>query len=340
MVLVTGGTGLVGIHLLIELTAKTENTVRAIYRKKSKIIKAQKVFLEANPYQNAFLSWEKIEWVKGDINDIPSLEEAFAGITEVYHCAGYITFDTSKFSILKKINIEGTANMVNLALDHKVEKFCHVSSIATLNLNVGEKVFTEDSHWNSETNNSVYAISKFGGEMEVMRAIQEGLNAVIVNPGVIFGEGFYKSGSGIIFKRVAKGIPYYTKGITGYIGVKDVVEIMNLLMKQSIFGERYILVAENLPAKKVIDTIAAELKVTLPKKEISKIWVTLFAYWEILKSKLTNKKPQISLQMVDNLYEISIYNSDKIKSTLNYTFEPIDTVIKRVAKHYSSSERN
>ena len=340
MILVTGGTGLVGIHLLIELTANTENSIRAIYRKKSKITKAQKIFLQANPYQNAFLSWEKIEWIKGDITDIPSLDVAFKGITEIYHCAGFISFDPSKFNKLKKINIEGTANMVNLALDYKVEKFCHVSSIATLNLKVGEKEFNEDSHWNSEADNSVYAISKFGAEMEVMRAIQEGLNAVIINPGVVLGEGFYNSGSGIIFKRIAKGIPYYTEGATGYIGVRDVIKIMCLLMKKAAFGERFLLVAENLSNKEIIDNIAAELEVNPPEKTIGKFWVKLFAYWELVKSRFSKKPPRISLEIVDSLYEKSIYSNNKITKWLNYTFEPMDVVIKKIAKHYSSTERN
>ncbi|WP_050813320.1 NAD-dependent epimerase/dehydratase family protein [Aquimarina agarivorans] len=212
MILVTGGTGLVGIHLLMELSKNNNLPIRAIYRTLFKKSQAEQVFKTCNPNADFLTHWKRIEWVKADITEIPSLQKAFEGITEVYHCAGFISWNVSDFEKLKKVNIEGTANMVNFSLTEKVEKFCHVSSIATLNLNPGESVFTEASNWNAETDNSVYALSKFGAEMEVQRGIQEGLTAVIVNPGVIIGPSFFESGSGELFKKVKKEYPFIRLG--------------------------------------------------------------------------------------------------------------------------------
>ena len=339
MILVTGATGLLGIHLLMELSEKTHIPIKAIYRTETKKNKAKHVFYNYNPYSDTAKKWHQIIWIKADITDIPSLELAFKDVSQVYHCAGYVTFNRKKFDLLKKINIEGTANMVNMALSKNITKFCHVSSVAALNINLGEDSFNENSLWNSELNNSGYAISKFGGEMEVWRGIQEGLNAVIVNPGVIIGSGFFSKGSSKIFSTVHKGIPFYTSGGTGYVSVTDCVQIMQTLMVKSIFNERFILVGKNTTHKKVIDSIAHHLNVNTPKKRIDKKWVTLVAKIQFGLSYITKLRPSIPLDIVDSLFEVSIYENTKIKNTLNWHFEKLDVTLKQVALDYSSSNR-
>ena len=239
MILVTGGTGLVGAHLLLHLT-EFEEKVSAIYRNESKIELTKKLFSEAN--KSSF--FDKIVWIEADILDIPSLEKAFVGVDFVYHCAALITFDPNDEDKLRKTNIEGTANIVNLCIDFKVKKLCHVSSIAALgDLKEHDKEITEETEWNPEVFHSDYAISKHGAEMEVWRGFQEGLDVVIVNPGVIFGSMIWKDGSGAFFTKIKKGFPFYSKGSTGYIGVNDVVKTMVLLMKSDISGERFALIS-------------------------------------------------------------------------------------------------
>ena len=165
-------------------------------------------------------------------------------IDYVYHCAALISFDTKDYYKLRKINIEGTANIVNLCITHKVKKLCYVSSIAALGNTLDQSIITEETHWNTEADNSVYAISKYGAEIEVWRGAQEGLNSVIVNPGVILGPGFWHSGSGVLFKKVYKGLSHYVTGTTGYVDVIDVVEIMTQLIHSDINNQRYIIVSE------------------------------------------------------------------------------------------------
>ena len=244
MILVTGGTGLVGSHLLYKLTSQGKN-VRAIYRNEVTKESVSEVFALFTTDVSILLN--KIEWVKADLNDLPALSNAFANVTLVYHCAAYISFDPKDYLLLRKVNIEGTANIVNLCIKNNVKKLCYVSSIAALGKELHHKKITEETYWNPETaNNSVYGITKYGAEMEVWRGTQEGVPAVIVNPGIILGSGYWNQGSGTLFKMVKKGVAYKTTGKTGFVDVLDVVDVMVTLMESIIINERYILVAENV----------------------------------------------------------------------------------------------
>ena len=206
MILVTGATGLVGSHLLVQLLQENE-AVKALYRSKEQIEKVKNVFA----FKNQTVLFDKINWVKGDITDIPTLEIAFEHVTHVYHCAALISFDPSDEAALRKINIEGTANVVNCCIAFGIKKLCHVSSIAALGSPKDHEVtINEQSEWNPEELHSDYAITKYGAEMEVWRGQQEGLKVLIVNPGVIFGPCFWNQGSGAFFTTVKKGIPFFT----------------------------------------------------------------------------------------------------------------------------------
>ena len=271
MILVTGATGLVGSYLLVKLLQKDEE-VKALFRSEKQIEKVKNVF--AFHHQTAL--FDKINWVKGDITDIPSLEIAFENVTHVYHCAALISFDTSDEDELRKINIEGTANVVNCCIDFGIKKLCHVSSIAALgNPKEHETTITEETEWNPEELHSDYAITKYGAEMEVWRGHQEGLEVVIVNPGVIFGYGFPKQGSDIIVQSVKKGLSFYTKGSIGIVAVEDVTNCMFQLMKSTISGERYILVGENVILKNFITYLATLLNIKPPTIYASKTMTSI-----------------------------------------------------------------
>jgi len=267
MILVTGGTGLVGAHLLYKLVNENKK-VRAIYRNKKKFDTVKRIFSYYTT--NTEVLFNSIEWHEANLNNIPALDDAFKGITEVYHCAAFVSFEPDKFKLLKKTNIEGTANIVNLCLSHTIKKLCYVSSIAAIGSTINNKPITEETEWQTEKDNSVYAITKYGAEMEVWRGTQEGLDAVIVNPGIIIGPGIWKYGSGSLITKVYRGLPFYSKGITGYVGVNDVVSAMVSLMQSNIKNERFILVAENLSFEAFTKTVAKYLNVKPPKKEATK----------------------------------------------------------------------
>lgn len=328
MILVTGGTGLVGAHLLLHLIDNGEK-VRALYRDSSKIALTKSLF---NRYQKDAL-FNQIEWFLGDITDIPSLEIAFQNIQQVYHCAALISFDRKDEDRLRKTNIEGTANMVNLSIANQVKKFCFVSSVAALgDLKEHETQITETTEWNSEKHHSDYAISKYGAEVEIWRGQQEGLQTVIVNPGVILGPGFWNHGSGAIFTAIANHLPFYTKGSTGFVAVTDVVAIMYLLMKSDANGERFTVVAGNYVFQDILNSIADALKVKRPQTHL-KPWMTAFL-WRIdwIAAMVFRTKRKLFKEISEALHTTELYSNVKLVSTLHFQFKDMTEYISEVIR--------
>lgn len=324
MILVTGGTGLVGAHLLCALVQE-EKKIRAIYRSKSSIVKTKQLL------DNSHLShlWNVIEWMEADVTDVPQLTKAFEGITQVYHCAAMVSFQVKDFDMMSKINIEGTANMVNLALDFGIEKFCHVSSIATLDeINKTTQHFDETSEWNPNKKHSDYAITKNGAEIEVWRGIQEGLPAVIINPAVILGDGFPDQGSGVIKKQIEKGMPFYTDGLMPIIGVHDVINAMLFLTKYAHFGKRFVLVSENKPIQDVFSAYAKQLHKKPPHINISKKTLHFAAIVDgILTALIPNKKRSLTHDLVQTSFSKDRYDSSKYLTLSNQSFQTLEQIL-------------
>ncbi|WP_438966567.1 NAD-dependent epimerase/dehydratase family protein [Flavobacterium sp.] len=330
MILVTGATGLVGSHLLISLLQEN-NSVKALYRNSKNIDKVKNVFA----YKNQLNLFDKINWIEGDITDIPSLNIAFENITIVYHCAALISFDPKDEEKLRKVNIEGTANIVNCCIDFGVKKLCHVSSIAALgDTKEGETTITEETDWNPEKLHGDYAISKYGAEMEVWRGFQEGLEVVIVNPGVIFGYGFPEQGSSVIFNSVKKGLSFYTKGKTGIIAVEDVVNCMMQLMQKNVNGQQYTLVAENPTLETILFTIADGLKAKRPSIYANKSLTRIAWRLDWFLSKITRKKRTFTRATSKSSHSVDIYDNSKIITELNYSFLDIKSYLTTLSKEY------
>lgn len=339
MILVTGGTGLVGSHLLLELTKAGKKT-RAIYRSRNKLADVKKVFSYYMPKKEAEFLFETIEWIQADITDIPSLDSAFSEVTTVYHCAALISFNEKNAKKMRSINIEGTANIVNTCLKYKVEKLCYVSSIATLDLAIGEKEIHENFTWYPEKDHNDYAISKHGGEIEVWRGTQEGLSAIIVNPGVIIGPGFWNNGSGKIFTRIQNGLNYSFPKITGFVGVQDVVKAMFTLMDSAIENEQFLLVSENRSFRDILDLVAKSLHKKAPEKKL-KPWMIFIGWiYQSISSKLWGARKILSRSDAKSLFEQTYYSSEKIKSAINFTFTPIDKIIEETGTLFLKEHSN
>lgn len=331
MILVTGGTGLVGSHLLFELVNSNQK-VRAIYRNKEKLQTVKKVFSYFT--EDATSLFNKIEWMEANILDIPALTEAFKDITFVYHSAALISFDPKDYHKLRKTNIEGTANIVNLCIAKNIKKLCYVSSISTLGNNEDSSLIDEETFWNPEANNSVYGITKYGAEMEVWRGTQEGLDVVIVNPGIIIGAGFWNSGSGLLFKKVHNKLPYYVTGTSGYVDIKDVVQCMLQLMKSNITNERFVIIAKNLSFKKITEITAKHLKTKAPKKRITPLMLEIGWRADWLKSFLTRKPRRLTKQNVATALTITDYDNKKIIKAIDFKFLPIEKSIETVSEQF------
>ncbi|MFV7234080.1 NAD-dependent epimerase/dehydratase family protein [Flavobacterium sp. ZB4R12] len=327
MILVTGGTGLVGAHVLLHLIESGEN-VRAIYRNTKSIEKTKNLF---SLYRKLDL-FDTIEWIQADITDIPALENAFEGINYVYHCAALISFDPKDEDLIRKINIEGTANIVNFCIANTIKKLCFVSSTAALgDLASHEKVVTEETEWNPEKPHSDYAISKYGAEMEIWRGQQEGLEVIILNPGVIIGPGFWEQGSGQLFAKVKKGLLFYTLGSTGFVAVPDVVRIAAQLMKSEIHNERFTLIAKNIVFRDILNSIADSLLAKRPTIHAKPLFMEISWRIDWILSNVFMQKRQLTSATAKASYSKNEYSNEKITTVLNTEFSNIHQYIKEIS---------
>ena len=328
MILVTGGTGLVGSHLLYHLCLQNV-AIRAIYRTKSSLENVKKVFRYYTEDENLF---SKIEWYQADITDVPKMIPAFSDVKHVYHCAAFISFNPKDYRKMRKVNIHGTAIIVNLCIAAKIEKLCFVSSIAAVGDSLKGKIVTEENEWNKELDNSGYSITKFGAEMEVWRASQEGVDVVVVNPGVILGSGFWNSGSGKLFSQVNNGFRFYTEGVTGFVSVQDVVKPMILLMNSPVKNERFILISENKSFKEIFFLIADTLGKSRPSIKIKPWQTNLFWRFAWCVSKIARKEPLLSKYSARSAHSVAEYSSEKIQKKINYQFEDLEKSVQRISK--------
>jgi len=331
MILVTGGTGLVGAHLLYRLVSENEK-VRAIYRNERKIENTKSVFSYYTEDYNTLFN--AIEWIQAELLDVPALSESFIDVTKVYHCAAFVSFEPDKYRLLRKTNIEGTANIVNLCISNNIEKLCYVSSIATLGNTLNNEFISEETNWNPEDDNSVYAITKYGAEMEVWRGTQEGLDAVIVNPGVILGAGIWHYGTGNLFKKAQKGLKHYTSGTVGLVSVDDVISVMIKLMNSNIINQRFVLVAENWTYKDFLQALAKAVNAKPPKKLSSNSLLNIAWKLDWLKHKITGKRRQLTKHIAKSLTTETYYTSDKIKTALDYKFKAVNKTIVAIGNHF------
>ncbi|MBA3706222.1 MAG: NAD-dependent epimerase/dehydratase family protein [Bacteroidetes bacterium] len=330
MILVTGGTGLVGTHLLFDLT-RLGKKVRALKRSSSNIANVKKVFSYYTPHAEDLL--KNIEWVNADLLDIYTLLDAMEGITEVYHCAAIVSFDPQEEIEMMRINIEGTTNMVNAALEKGIKKFCHMSSIAALGRAEHDVLTTEETYWKSSPENSNYSISKYGAEREVWRAAEEGLNVIIVNPSLIIGGGNWQQSSSNMFSKAYKGIKFYTNGGTGLIDVRDVSTLMIKLMENPINNERFLLIARNSTFKNYFDLIHEAFGNSKPSIKVGE-FLSGFAWRaEKIKSMLTGEKALITKETARSAHKLSFFSNQKIlKLFPDYKFIPLEQSVKDTCK--------
>lgn len=321
MILVTGANGLVGSYLCRELLRENVR-IRALRRPSGNMRLVADIA-------------DKIEWVDGDVNDLIALEDAMQGVSHIYHCAGAISYAAKHARHIMHVNKQGTENVVNLALDMNIKKMVHVSSIAALGRTgkSGEHV-NEDAPWNMKNLSTPYAQSKFAAEREVWRGIAEGLNAVIINPGLILGAGNWNSGSSKLFETVYRKFPYYTEGITGYIDVRDVARIAIALMNSEIRNERFVLVSENIMFRDLMFMMADSLGVKRPSKHAGKFLSELAWRIEWLKGLFTDSEPTVTRQTARIANSITYFDSTKIRQSLNYSMIPIQQTVAETAQSF------
>lgn len=331
MVLITGSTGLLGSHILLNLVQKGK-TMRALKRKNSRLEHVQKIFHYYAPGHAKEL-FQKIEWVEGDILDIPCLEEALEGIHEVYHAGAMFSFNRKDKLPLKKNYILGTANVVNISLAQGVKKLCYISSVDTLNDATSEGIVVENTPLDKTKDDLPYAYTKYLAEIEAWRGSQEGLGVVIVNPTFILASGFWQDSSGMLIEQVRKRGPFYTEGVTGYVDARDVAECCTRLMDGNHLNQRYILNSENLSYKEMIGYIRKELDLP-PAKSISRNTLKWISRLSRVTAFLSGKNNPIPGDIIESLTTKTFYSNEKIKKTLSYEFIPVKIALSEHIKRY------
>jgi len=330
MVLVTGGTGLVGAHLLYHLLRSGE-TVYALKRCTSDTNRTKFVF---DFYKDGAELFEKINWIVGDLLDYGSLEEAIDKVQYVYHTGALVSFNPSLKDEMLRVNEEGTANLVNICIEKNIKKLCYVSSIATLGNSKNGETIDEFSYWQGGRNHSAYSLSKFRAEMEVWRATKEGLDAVIVNPSVIIGPGNWNSGSAKIIQTVFKGLKFYTTGGTGFVDVRDVVRAMITLMQSDIINERFIINGANVSYQDFFNGVADALRVKRPPYKANKHLIGLAWRFEKLKYLLFGKDPLITKDSARTSLKTTRYSGSLIQKQTSFEYTPFDKTIKDTAAYF------
>jgi dihydroflavonol-4-reductase len=321
--LVTGASGLVGVYLIRELLKRKEQ-VTALYR---------------TSIPSALTSAEQAEvnWVQGDILDVVFLTEVMEGCDKVYHCAGLVSFSPRKVKTLFKINVDGTANVVNACLSAGIKKLIHVSSVASLGRKRNGQTVTENVKWDENANPSVYGKTKYLGELEVWRGIAEGLNAAIVNPVIILGNTDWHTGSGATFKNAYQEFPWYTEGSSGFVDAEDVAKAMVLLMDSNITAERFILSAENWTYRDLFTAMAKGFGKKPPSRKVTPFLAALVWRLEAIKGWLTGQDPLLTKETAETAQQKVQFDNRKILQALpGFSFKPLAKTIQESCTYYLS----
>ena len=327
-ILVTGGTGFLGSYLLRYLTRNGYTRIKALKRPNSPMDLVA-------PVSN------RIEWVECDLLDVPYLEDVMEGVDQLYHCAAMISFYPSERKRMLRTNVEGTANVVNAALNQGVGRMVHVSSIAALGRIKNKKIVTEQAKWERSKLNTTYSLSKYLSENEVWRGIAEGLTAAIVNPSIILGSGFWHGGGPQAFFRLAgRGFPYYPIGTNGFVDVRDVARFMILLMESDIAGERYILNSDNWTYQNLLTSIARAQGQKPPKIKVTPLIQQVAWRLEWIRQKLTGARPVITRETARTASSSFHYVNQKSREAFDFEYLPLIDTISQTSLKYLEAKEN
>ncbi|GAB3884051.1 NAD-dependent epimerase/dehydratase family protein [Spirosoma agri] len=329
-VFITGATGFIGSHIARRYLAEGQ-PVSALKRPDS-------------GYGMAADVADQITWYAGDILDIPSLEAAIHPQTDVIHAAAIVSFVPKDRDQMERINVEGTANVVNVCLNAGVRKLGFVSSVAAIGRPVSKGGKTSDlihvdetQKWEESPNNSTYAKTKYRAELEVWRGVAEGLNAVMVNPSIVLGAGDWNRSSLQLIKYVHDERPFYPAGLVNYVDVLDVTDALVSLMQAEVTARRFILNGGTIPYRSLLEQIAAELGKRPPTKRVSPTLTRLLWPLEAIRARVLGKQPLITRETARSSSSMYAYDGLQIKQVLGFQYRPLSKTLKRVADAFQQT---
>jgi nucleoside-diphosphate-sugar epimerase len=322
-ILVTGASGMVGSYIVRNLLLEGYVNITGCRRESSNL-----------EYIGDFIN--TIDWVVLDILDPMVVFQTVKHAEVVIHTAAAVDFQ-GQFERLYKVNVEGTATLVNAALEANVKKFVYISSTAALGRKSRKNIIDENTEWEYSKYNTDYAISKYHAELEVWRGVAEGLKAVVLNPSFILGTGDWNKSSLQLIKKIDAGIWLYPSGSNGFVDVRDVAKSVFLALKDGVIGERYIISAENSSYKKIIDLIAKELEKKPPSLKlpytVGYIGGKLGDLVSIIKPNLF----PVNMDIIRNLYSDNNYLPTKSIDGLGMDYISIEQSVEDVVNAYRNT---
>lgn len=322
-IFITGGTGFLGAYIIQNLVAKGHR-VRALRRPSSTL-----------PFFIPDSVWQKVDWVEGDVLDVVALQEGMEGAGAVVHAAAVVSFLKENRDEMYKINVEGTANVVNVALEQGVKRLLHVSSVAAFGRLAAGATVTEEKKWEDSTANTHYGITKHEAEIQVWRGFAEGLEGVIINPGTILGFGNWHQSSCAIFKNAYNEFPWYTKGVNGFVGVEDVAEVAVQLLLSDINEKRFIVNAENRSFQSIFNAMANGFGKRPPHRYATKFMGEIAWRMEAVKGRITRTRPLLTKETAKIAHVHTHFDSSALLKALpGFRFAPLDAVIREACSNY------
>lgn len=320
MIAVTGSTGLLGSFI-----------VRTLVERNMPVVAIKRTNSDTHLLDDLK---EKITWRDGDIEDIISLEDAFQNVSTVIHAAAVVSYNPRDKQRIYQTNVIGTENVVNVCLSQNIKKLIHISSIAAIGRPKKVDHLNEEQKWVESPYNSAYAQSKHLAELEVMRAHEEGLNTIIVNPSVILGPGDIDKSSGVIFKYVWKERPFYIDGHVNYVSVRDVVRIIEKLITHSANGQRFIVNAGTASYYALFKSIATKFHKKNPHIRVSKSFTKVLATLATGAANLTGTEPIITRELARSTAHSVFFDNTKVKTELSFDFEPLEETLEWCCQYY------
>ena len=319
--LVTGATGFIGSVLTHQLLAEGVE-VRILRRATSQF----DLLGEAAQH---------VEHVVGDVTDPESLREAMDGVRHVYHTAASVAQGGRRdWALLSRVNVQGTAHVVDAALASGVERLVHTSSIAALGRpERHDAPIDETTPWGTSRLNSHYAVSKHEAELEIHRGIAEGLDAVMVNPSLVFGVGRPGENTRQIAERIRDGrFRAVPTGGTNVVDVEDVATGHRRAMQNGKTGARYVLGGENLTWRAIVETLAAAFDVAPPRRSLTPGLARTLATAAETWAFITRTSPLLTRTTARSISRVYTFNNRKAIDELGCTFRPFKATTQRIAE--------
>ncbi|OLC88155.1 MAG: NAD-dependent dehydratase [Acidobacteria bacterium 13_1_40CM_4_61_5] len=320
--LVTGAAGFLGSHVARQLLARKES-VRVLLRPTS---------------QNRAIADLPLEYATGDLRDPASLDRAMNGVRRVFHVAADYRLWARRPKEIYESNVTGTKNVLEAAKRAGVEQFIYTSTVATVAV---DRPQLPNEATESQLGEMVgqYKRSKWLAEKEALNAAKSGLPLIVVMPTTPVGPWDWKpTPTGKIILDFLNGkMPGYVETGLNFVGVEDCAAGHLLAAEKGKIGERYLLGAENLALKQVLDELEKITGLPAPRLKIPHGLALGAAYVETAFSRLVGREPQIPVEGVKIARHLMFVDCSRGQRELGFRPGPVAAALERAVRWYEAN---